>query len=245
MNPIPRYASLSTQVAREIRKKLRSEYVSGGRLPSEPELAEQFGVSRGTVRQALTILEREGAIFRRHGSGTFVNKYVLRIQARAEYAHEHSDLLRLANYEAAIIPLGVTHRSLPADIGELMDIFAPDTPALEVRKLFQADGQPAIYCLDYIPAHLVCIPYDDKELQEPVFHFLKRHCNLSIGFSLAEIIPVVADEELAGLLSMNPGEPLLRFDEVNHADSGPPAFFSRSYFKDEFIRFTMLRKRVW
>jgi DNA-binding GntR family transcriptional regulator len=48
------------------------ELAIGSRLPPELELAERFGVSRGTIRQALDQLVRAGVISRRSGSGTFV-----------------------------------------------------------------------------------------------------------------------------------------------------------------------------
>ena len=44
----------------------------GSRLPSEPELAAELGVSRATLRDALRALEDEGALRRRWGSGTYV-----------------------------------------------------------------------------------------------------------------------------------------------------------------------------
>jgi GntR family transcriptional regulator len=50
---------------------LEGIYPVGRPLPSEPKLAEEFGVSRTTVRRALARLEDEQLILRRHGSGTF------------------------------------------------------------------------------------------------------------------------------------------------------------------------------
>ncbi len=47
--------------------------VSGQHLPAEPQLAEQLGVSRATLRQALTLLTKEGLLVRQHGRGTFVS----------------------------------------------------------------------------------------------------------------------------------------------------------------------------
>src|SRR3954452_5085703 len=50
----------------------RGFWKPGDMLPTEPELGEQFGVSAGTVKQALLSLAREGLIVRRAGKGTFV-----------------------------------------------------------------------------------------------------------------------------------------------------------------------------
>ncbi len=52
----------------------RGEYVPDQQLPTEVELAEQFGVSRITSKRALIELEREDLIYRRRGSGSFVKK---------------------------------------------------------------------------------------------------------------------------------------------------------------------------
>ena len=240
---INRYPTLAARVAKELRKQLKSEYISGGQLPSEPEIAVQFGVSRGTVRQSLTILEREGIIFRRQGAGTFVNKYVLRIQARIESAYEFSDLIRIAGFEASIRQLDVEKIQLPKAIAEMLEIDT-DSRALSASKLFLADGQPAIYCIDIVPCNLIRESYELSELLQPIFTFLKNRCGQSIYMNLAEIIPEVADTSLAEILDMQPGEPLLRLDEIGHNDSGDPVLFSRIYFKDQFIRFTVLRKKI-
>ncbi len=50
----------------------------GERLPSERVLAERLGLSRGAVRESLSVLEAEGLVRRRHGSGTYVNATVMR-----------------------------------------------------------------------------------------------------------------------------------------------------------------------
>ena len=50
----------------------RGEFPIGSQLPSEPELAEMFNVSRGTIRQTLSELARDAVVARRSGSGTFV-----------------------------------------------------------------------------------------------------------------------------------------------------------------------------
>jgi GntR family transcriptional regulator len=240
---LQRHAPLATSLARILRQRLRADYADGGRLPSEPEMAAEFGVSRGTVRQALTILEREGAVFRRQGSGTYVNPYALQIQARAETAYEFTDLLRQAGFEASIRPLSVQRQSLPDDMAGALDV-EPGSEGLFVRKLFLADDQPAIYCTDVVPSGVIVEPYDDGELHAPIFDFLARRCHQAIEHCLADIIPVVADETLSVLLDLPPGSPLLRFDEVNYNALNQPVMFARVYYRDRFIRFSVLRKKV-
>lgn len=57
-----------------IKEKIKNgEYEPGERMESENTLSEQFGYSRQTVRQALSVLEQEGLIERRRGSGTYIS----------------------------------------------------------------------------------------------------------------------------------------------------------------------------
>jgi GntR family transcriptional regulator len=60
-------------VAQEIRKLIRSgHWLPGGQIPPEPQLCNQFHVSRTTLRQAVQILAAEGLLLCRQGLGTFV-----------------------------------------------------------------------------------------------------------------------------------------------------------------------------
>ncbi|NOH14478.1 MAG: GntR family transcriptional regulator [Chloroflexi bacterium] len=241
--PLERPETLAARVANVLRQDLRNNPVASGQLPSEPELAEQFGVSRGTVRQALTILEREGVILRRQGAGTYVHKYISRIQTRAEHAYEFADLLRLAGYEPSIQLISFEIKPTVAGISAQLDI-EPDAQVLIVRKLFLADDHPAIYCQDYIPQHLVIEPYEDDELKQTIFDFMAQRCHQQSIQNMAEIIPEVATEELSKLLDIEHGKPLLRTDEVGYNEAGNPVIFTRSFFKDKYLRFSLLRKRI-
>ncbi|MBI1842675.1 MAG: GntR family transcriptional regulator [Verrucomicrobia bacterium] len=64
---------------RELSRRLRADIAAGryaaeGKLPSEPQLVKQFGVSRPTVARALLDLQNEGLIERRAGSGTYLRR---------------------------------------------------------------------------------------------------------------------------------------------------------------------------
>ncbi len=69
-----RAPSLTDQVKNHIKEMIVQGDFADGRIPPEMELAEALGVSRTTVRDALSRLEMEGTISRRQGAGTFVNE---------------------------------------------------------------------------------------------------------------------------------------------------------------------------
>ncbi|MFI6703171.1 FadR/GntR family transcriptional regulator [Streptomyces sp. NPDC050509] len=69
----PRRSALSDQVITELRDQITSgAWPVGSRIPTEPELVEQLGVARNTVREAVRALAHNGLLAIRQGSGTYV-----------------------------------------------------------------------------------------------------------------------------------------------------------------------------
>ncbi|MEU9340800.1 FadR/GntR family transcriptional regulator [Streptomyces sp. NPDC048278] len=69
----PRRSALSEQVISALRNQITSgEWPVGSRIPTEPELVEQLGVARNTVREAVRALAHNGLLDIRQGSGTYV-----------------------------------------------------------------------------------------------------------------------------------------------------------------------------
>ena len=229
-------------MVQSLREELRREYVVGGQLPSEPDLAAQFGVSRGTVRDALAVLEREGVIIRRQGAGTYVH-YISRAHIRAEHAYEYTDLLRLAGFEPSIRLDDYAYEQLSEDQAAELDL-EPGAPALVVCKTFLANGQPAIYCRDLVPQSLILTPFDEAELARPFFEFMRTRCRQDSVQHLAELIPTVATDEIANLLAIAPGTPLLQVEEISYNALGEAVALHSTYYCDQFVRFSMLRKRM-
>ncbi|MDP3148179.1 MAG: FadR/GntR family transcriptional regulator, partial [Ignavibacteria bacterium] len=74
-SPLETREQISSLISNQIEKAiLEKKYLPGSKLPSENELCDQFGVSRTSVREALTTLEAQGMIVIIKGKGMFVNK---------------------------------------------------------------------------------------------------------------------------------------------------------------------------
>ena len=67
----PLYITVYDQLFKMI---MNGTFMSESQLPTEPELAKMFGVSRMTLRQALSLLEDDGLVKRIHGKGNFITK---------------------------------------------------------------------------------------------------------------------------------------------------------------------------
>src|SRR4051812_9215423 len=69
----PQRSALADQVIAALRAQITTgEWPVGGRIPTEPELVEQLGVARNTVREAVRALAHNGLLDIRQGSGTYV-----------------------------------------------------------------------------------------------------------------------------------------------------------------------------
>jgi GntR family transcriptional regulator len=232
---------IAVQASNVLRKLLREEHFAGNRLPGEHVIAADLGVSRGTVRQALTILEQEGVITRHQGSGTFVNPHVLQINARVDTAYEFSELIGAAGYTPAIDTVEVSRQPATVDVARRLEI-AENAPMLTVSKVFLADEQPAIYVLEHIPEALIQEPFAESELYQPIFHFLDQRCHAQVDYILSEIIPCRVEGDLVTRLGVDEGQPVIQFSEVFYSLSNQPLLAATVYFRDPVIRFHALRK---
>lgn len=112
---------LYRQIADQLRQLIESgEFAVGERLPTERELADQLGISRPTVREALIALEVEGRIRIRVGSGIYVTEPPRAAALAAETDEGPFELLRAREFiEGAIAAEAALHVQ-PADL-ELLD----------------------------------------------------------------------------------------------------------------------------
>lgn len=232
---------MAVRAATMLRRWLRQDYAEGGRLPGENEIALQLGISRGTVRQALAILQQEGLITRQQGSGTYANPRVLGIPARVDFAYEFGHLIEISGLEATIRTLEVGPGQATADAGRRLSI-DEGAPVVNLRKLFLADGQPAIYVRETLPTALITRPYSEAELEQPMFRFIEQHCGTQVDYILSELVPTVAAAEVVELLDVPAGTPLLRFVEVFYNPRNQPLVLATIDFRDPLIRFHALRK---
>lgn len=225
----------------QIRQLIHLNGTEARRLPSEPELARMLVTSRATIRQALAELEMDGLIYRKHGSGTFINQHILGIHTRLEEVWDFDEMIRLAGYTPCVRHQELHLEQAGSELVESLSL-EPGEEVLSTANVFLANEVPVIYCIDVIPARLVSHAYREEELHGPVYTFLAERCDQHIDHNITEVRPIVADARLAELLECNLGSPLHYFEEIGYNTSHEPVIFSKEYYRPEFFRFKVIRK---
>jgi len=241
MTMFKRSPSLTEQTRLYIKERILSNAFSDGRLPSETELAQILGVSRTTVREALSKLEKEGAIIRKQGAGTFVNQQGLQIKWRLDEAWSYESVLRANGYTPSVEVLRVSEEAADARLARALDIAEGD-PILVIEKLFREDDTPVILTVNHIPKHLISDHVGIEDVRQPIYEFLASCCHQHLLYYLSDIVPVVVDEKLASILDVPEGRALLSFDEVGFNANNQPILKAISYFRDDRIRFRLIRR---
>jgi GntR family transcriptional regulator len=160
---LPKYR----QVANVLRERIRSgAFAPGAALPSEVELEKEFGFHRGTLRQAIAVLRREGLLDVIHGKGTFVRQRRLirrDIAAGLRYEHAHigtevpaKDLFAALTETAGQIDVPTTYQTVAAG-EDLAEAFGIEVGAMLLcrRYLFLVDGAPHQVVDSYLRADMV------------------------------------------------------------------------------------------
>ena len=242
-----RAPSLTDQVKTHVKDMIVNGEFPGGRIPPETELAEALGVSRTTVRDALSRLEMEGTVSRKQGAGTFVNSPVLQIRSRLEEIWSYEAMLEAHGLTPAtrvIDAVTLPAAALPHDDAAADLTLAANDDVLYIRKLFLENDAPVILAFNVVPRSGLLDLYRRDDLARPIYDFLDTFARQRLAYYVTDIVPVVAGGETAALLQVAAGTPLVSFDETGYNEANEPIVKAYSYFRDDLLRLRLLRRRV-
>lgn len=238
---IDRSPSLTDQVKAHLKERIVDGEFDEGRIPPETELAEELGVSRTTVRDALTRLEQEGVIWRKQGSGTFVNQPGLQIKSRLEEMWAYEDVLEAHGYTPSVRVLRTETAEADADLAVDLQI-EPGDPVLVIEKLFLENRKPVVLTINRIPAELLSGGEEvDGRVRLP--ELLEEHADRHLAYYLSEIAPVALSAHAAKQLGLKRGTPAISFEEIGFDQDNTPVVQATSYFNDDLLRLRLIRRR--
>jgi GntR family transcriptional regulator len=240
---IKRSPSLTDQVKTHIKEQIWANAYEDDRVPAETDLANELGVSRTTVRDALSRLENEGVVVRKQGAGTFINRPGLQIKSRLDEIWSYEAALEAHGYLPSTRLLDVRLEAATAEIANDLALASGDQ-ILVVKKLFLEDQQPVILAINLIPQQRISKPYTDSDLVAPIFEFLAESGDQHLSYYLTDIVPAVASDDVAQALQVPAGTPLITLEEVGYNEENEPILKAYSYFRDDLLRMRLIRRKV-
>jgi GntR family transcriptional regulator len=230
-------------------KQILADQISSGvwppatRLPGEPTLCREFGISRTVVRQALKEMSYEGLLLREKGRGTFVaepkitsRSLVHSLSGFYEDMQERGSPPADQILERELIPAG-------SRIGSYLGVNELEV-VHKITRLRFVRGEPIVLVTSYLPYNL-CRELAQADLtHESLYAFLQERCGLRIERGLRRVEAVVADALQASLMKVPRGLPMLRIESISYLDDGRAIEYFHAFFRSDRTAFEVELLRV-
>ncbi len=210
-------------------------------LPSESDLCREFGVSRGTVREALRELVSAGLVDRRHGKGSFVSANPPLRAAPMKYTGLLEDLYdQVRKVQVRSVEIETTVG--PPAILAALDL-EPGTTITTVSRNRHLDGQPFAYTVNFLPNEIGS-RIDPAILRRvPLLRVLEEHLGIEIGSAEQNMQARLADAEAARLLGIPLASPVMFAERLYFTQRGTPLQVAHSLYRADRYQLTVHLKR--
>lgn len=213
------------------------------KLKAEPDLATDFGVSRGTLRRAMRTLIEEGLLVQVQGKGTYVPSSTTIEPPIAQ------DLLSLAE---ALERIGVTFETevlsqrletSPKHVQGLLDLKENQT-AFRLERVRSVEGAPVAYLINYVNASL-CPKIETYDFtQRTLFGVIEHDYHYTLATGRRTFEATAASEEVSAILRIPQGSPVLYLEQVVYLANGQPIEYSDVWIRGDRLKLSSVLTRL-
>ena len=243
MAPTGGRGRLSVEIRDLLGERIASgRFPPGGRLPPEPELASDLGVSRATLREALRSLEEGGLVTRTRGAGTFVT-HRRRLANNLDQNFGVSEAIRASGMTPGTMRLSIADAPVSDGARKALGL-GQDEGAHVIERVRTADERPVVLSTDVLPARLLEGREDllSSLDRRSLYELLELDLGLPVHHGLAVIRPLKADRRLASALWTLRGALLLYLRQIDYDEGGRPVLYSTEYHLADAFEFTVARR---
>lgn len=210
-------------IMHDIKEKIVNKEYDGMRLPDERSLSEHYQVSRSSMKRALELLAQEGIVFKKRGSGTFINP--LYLKNRGLFKYEGSNLGITDSFsvpgKSQNIKL-LDYQVIKTDDDLKQDLFLTSSDFVyKIRRLRLLDDQPFLIETGFIPIK-IAPDLNPDILKKSLFNYLEHQKNKRVTKSFLTITVEPSTLEDQVKLMLEPNEPVGIIEGIFFLDDGTP-----------------------
>ena len=226
--PIPLYFQIKEIIREEIEEGRLSP---GDSIPSERKLADEFDVSRPTIRQALKELVNEGMLHREKGKGTYVAEPKINYGFIQKLITFYDDLVK-KGYEPRTEILKKEIRKPRKGIANKLEI-SPDEEVIFLQRLRSIENDPLVTVMNFVPRYL-CPDLIEVDLEDKSLYNVMAE-KYDVKFHRADITlePGIAEKYDKELLEVEEGSPIHLMKNVTYTKDGTPMDYFESRFRGD------------
>jgi GntR family transcriptional regulator len=228
--PVPLYYKLKEDLIRMIENNLVKP---DELIPSERELIDQYSMSRTTVRKALDILTNEGYLYKVQGKGTYVKgkKFTQGLIKLSSCTEDLKNRGLTPNVKVINKVVELPTKSVSTNLS-----LKENEKVYFMERVVAAEGYPINRTKSYIPYNIFKGIEEYDFTKESLYNTMETKYNIQIAHANRTIEAVLADKQLARLLEVDEGFPILLFrgvvfGEVNGVQI-PIEYFESKYRSD-------------
>lgn len=227
----PLYSRIQEYIAELI---LSGKLAPESKIQSEREFSEDLGVSRMTIRRALTELVNEGLLERRHGSGTYVAKP--KVTYEAGELVNYVQAMQQRNLATASQLLEFSEIAASRRLSELLQIEI-GSPIYRVDILRFANRVPIVLERVFFPG-IRFQKLEEWDLEKSsIYDLLTTVYNVKIGRVSQTVEAVAAADTIALQLRVEENSPLLMLSRIIYQkDTDKPVVFSQDFLRSDYAR---------
>jgi GntR family transcriptional regulator len=212
---IPAYMKVYTQIKGMI---LDDTYPIGSLMPTEPDLCQQFQVSRTTIRKAMELLEQAGFIRIQQGRGTEVLDY--RTTQKLNIVSSFTETLESKGYKVSSKSMHIDMVVPPNNVLDDLNLPA-ETQVVRIQRIQLANGKPVALMTNYVVPDLVPGILADAGTFVSLYQHLETKYGIVLTDARDNIKAKAADFLESELLQIPTGSPLLVDRRITFSQGRP------------------------
>lgn len=224
----PVYVKIKEMILQQIEN---GTLVPGDKLSSERTLADKHGLSRMTVRQALTDLVNSGALYREQGRGTFVSARKMQQRNISSF----SETVQSRGFKPSTRILEFQTFAPPESIAKRL---MTDSEVFRAMRIRLADETPVAVEEVFIPVH-ICPGLEKKDLLGSLYNLITNTYGHKIGSADCAISALLPGSRFQEYLQVARQTPLLKVNSLYYLASGGTLYYERAIYRTDMYEYNV------